>query len=92
MQSWIISSHYSSLQCHVFLQKSFKFTDLMLKKHLVVLLFTFLWKLIKKIIQDSFQKHLFEIEILGIIIKAFTVTFDQFNVYFLNKIISFKKL
>ncbi len=40
--------HYSSLQCHMILQKSFKYADLLLKKHLWLLsmLKTVLWKLI----------------------------------------------
>jgi len=29
--------HYSSLQCRMILQKSFKYDDLMLKKHLLLL-------------------------------------------------------
>ncbi len=31
------SSHYSSLQCHTILQKSFQYADLVLKKHLFLL-------------------------------------------------------
>ncbi len=32
-----IQHHYSSLQCHVILQKSFYYADLLLKKHLLLL-------------------------------------------------------
>ncbi len=31
------SSHYSSLQCHVILQKSFWYADLLVKKHFLLL-------------------------------------------------------
>ncbi len=36
-QSIFFSSHYSSLQCHTILQKSFKYADLLLKKHFLIL-------------------------------------------------------
>ncbi len=29
MQNWIFISHYSSLQCHMILHKSFKYADLL---------------------------------------------------------------
>ncbi len=32
------SSHYSSLRCNMILQKSFKYADLMHKKHLLLLI------------------------------------------------------
>ncbi len=35
--TWIFNRHYSSLQCHMILQKSFWYADLVLKKHLFVL-------------------------------------------------------
>ncbi len=38
------------------------------------------WKDISK------EQHLFEIEIFCKIINVFNVTFDQFNVFFLNKL------
>ncbi len=34
--------HYSSLQCHMILQKSFRYADLMLKKQHLLLLFSML--------------------------------------------------
>jgi len=34
----IKAHHYSSLQCHMILQKSLEYDDLMLKKHLLLLL------------------------------------------------------
>ncbi len=37
-QSWIFSSHYSSLQGHMILPKSFKYADLVLNKYLFWLL------------------------------------------------------
>ncbi len=32
-RDWIVCSHYSSLQCHMILQKSFWYADLVLNKH-----------------------------------------------------------
>jgi len=40
---------------------------------------------------DGKKQPLFEIEIFVNIIKVFTVTFDQFNAYLLNQLISYKK-
>ncbi len=45
------NSHYSSLQCHMFLQKLFFYADLVLKKHFKIVYqnvkigLVFLWKL-----------------------------------------------
>ncbi len=33
MPSWIFSNHYSSVQCHMILQKSVEYADLLLMKH-----------------------------------------------------------
>ncbi len=35
-QSWTLSSHYSGLQCHMILQKSFLYANLLPKEHFLV--------------------------------------------------------
>ncbi len=75
------NSHYSSLQCHMILQKSFWYADMLLKKHLqhfCEFLFSFrifLWIESSKVIFCN-------------IINVFTVTFDQLNASLLNKSIN----
>jgi len=84
MKSLLLINHYSSLQCHVILQKSLQYADLVLKKH-----FLFILKL-KRVVQHNicFQASsinrkfhsLFVIQIFCCIINVFTVTFNQFDV------------
>ncbi len=76
------------------LQKSFKYSDLLLKIHLLLLLlcwkqrsrffFRFLWW-----IESSEEQHLSEIEIFCNIINVFIIIFDQFKASLLNKSINF---
>ncbi len=62
--------HYSSLQCHMILQKSFQYADLQLKKHLLLL------SMSKTVFQYSLMnRNLAEIERFCNIINVFTVTF-----------------
>ncbi len=63
----------------------------------VVLLHIFVETVTPLIFQDSLintiskEQHLFQIEIFCNILNVFTVTFDRFNVYLLNKNINFFK-
>ncbi len=68
-----------NFQCHMILQKSLQYADLMLRKHfrlLSVLLHIFveLWYIFFRILW-LIKKHLFEIKIFWNIIKIFKVTF-----------------
>ncbi len=78
-------------------QKSFKYSNLLLKIHLLLLLlilcimkqlsrffFRFLWW-----IESSEEQHLSEIEIFCNIINVFIIIFDQFKASLLNKSINF---
>ncbi len=94
--------HFSSLQCHMILQKSF-YVYLLLKKHFwllsmlktVVLLNIFVEIVIHFIFQDSLMNRkfkrtvFFEIEIVCNIVNVFTITFNQLNASLLNKSINF---
>jgi len=51
--------HYSSLQCHMILQKSLKYGDLLLKRHFSLMLETVL--LIHMLMKSANAQHLFEI-------------------------------
>ncbi len=84
-QSWIFSSHYYSLQCHMILQKAFLYPDLVLKKQVwtstlkMALQHNSSWKpryIFFRIlwwIESSKQQHLFEIEILCTIISLLSL-------------------
>ncbi len=68
---------------------------MLLKKHFLLLLsvlktIVLLNIFVKTIFSSIFkwiEQHLFEIEIFGNIINVFTVNFDQFNVFLLNKVL-----
>ncbi|XDV39993.1 hypothetical protein PO909_009159 [Leuciscus waleckii] len=66
--------HYSSLHCHMILQK---FADLLLKKH-------FHLSILKTVVLLNIFNQIF-----CNIINVFILTFDQFNASLLNKSISF---
>ncbi len=74
--------HYSSLQCHMILQKSFKYADLVPKKHLLLLLMSKIFCLIFwcKTYFSRFFKFKRTVFIFCDFKNVFTVTFDQLNV------------
>ncbi len=78
MQSWIFSSCYSSLQCHVILQKSFQITDLVLMKH-------FFLSVLKKVV----LLNIFVETMIHFFPEVFSINFEQFNACLLNKSINF---
>ncbi len=94
---WMYFQHHSSsLQCHVIFQKSFSYSDLLLKKHLLLVV-----SMLKSVVLHHIfvgkheteklnfkEQNLFEIEIFCNIrnLSDFTITFDQFNVSLLNKL------
>ncbi len=84
IQSWIFS--IITLQCHMILQKSFWYSDLLHKKTVVLLPET------DAFFQDSLsskEQHLFKTEIFRNIINGLTLIFDQFIASSLNKNIHF---
>ncbi len=97
-QSYIFSSHYPNLQCHMILQKSFQYADVQkiiysysyyyhqLKKQLYCLIF--LWKL-WCIFNTFFFKILGWIEFSK---KQSLLSLHQFNASLLNKIFLLKSL
>ncbi len=81
----------SLLQSHD-VQKSFKYSDLLLKIHLLLLLLLCIMKTAEEIffrflwwIESSEEQHLSEIEIICNIINVFIIIFDQFKASLLNK-------
>ncbi len=85
----------SLLQSHD-VQKSFKYSDLLLKIHLLLLLLLLLLLCIMKTAEEIFfrflwwiesseEQHLSEIEIICNIINVFIIIFDQFKASLLNK-------
>jgi len=82
-----IHHHSSSLQCHIILQKFFKYADLVLKKHL---LFSVLKTVVQFFLCDFFKELFKELKakIFYNIRNMFTVTLDQFNASMRNKSIN----
>ncbi len=73
--------HYSSLQCHMILQKSFKYADLVPKKHIFLLISKIFWC---KTYFSRFFKFKRTVFIFFDLKNVFTVTFDQLNASLLN--------
>ncbi len=94
--------HYFSLQCHV-LQKSFYYADLVLKNILIFFwkpwyiyrlytVYIYIYIYIRILWEQKAQKNsIYSTQNIHLcyIINVFNVTFDQFNVYLMNKSLEF---
>ncbi len=71
------------------LQKSFQYADLLFTKNAFLLSVLKTVALLNLYVETMIHVYLKYKYFISIIINVFTVTFDQFNVYLLNKSINF---